>query len=156
VPKTYKIALPLATERELRYQRAERVEFEKRFRHFGLPGMKDIIFERVFPIKPDPTRDNKPYPTGGGDLEAQYTLIYLGLRGGGSLAKHITEEKVNEWIDLSIKEGRPLVGMVATCVNAVMASGVLGFMYEHDAVVEEETEEGEGKAEAPSTSSSAT
>ena len=142
--KTYTVALPLNSDRVLKYTRAERVEFEKRFRHFGLPGMKDILYERVFPIKPDPANDNKPMATGGGDLEAQICLIWLGIRHNNP--KRITEEQVGEWLDLAVEEGRPIVGFVATAVNAVMASGVLGFKYERDAIEEEEETVGEGKA----------
>jgi len=148
VPKTYTLELPNeANSRPLKYTRVERREFEKAFRHFGLPGMREILFERVFPIKPDPTRDNKPYPTGGGDDEAQHKLIYLGLRGGG-LPKHISEEKVSDWIDAAVQNGKPIIGFVATAVNAVLASGVLGYVYEHEAVTEEEPAQGEGKADS--------
>lgn len=143
--KTYSINLPLANERELRYTRAERLEFEKRCRHFGLGGMKEILFKKVFPIEPDPNNDNKPTPTAGGDLEAQILLIWLGIRHNNKSL--ITEEWVGEKLDLAVKEGRPMVDFVAKAVNAVMASGVLGFVYEHFVQEEEAAPATPGEAQ---------
>ncbi len=143
--KTYTVDLPLTQTRELKYTRDERREFEKRCRHFGLAGMKEILFERVFPIKPDPNNDNKPTPTGGGDDEAQVLLLWLGLRHINP--RLITEQWVSEKLDQAIKEGRPMVTFVAQAVNAVMASGVLGFVFDGTAAVEEEVAPAEeGKA----------
>jgi hypothetical protein len=132
--KAYTVDLPVTQTRELRYTRAERLEFEKRCRHFGLAGMKDILFKKVFPVEPDPANDNKPTPTGGGDLEAQILLVWLGIRHN---SKALTEERVADLLELAVKEGRPTVTFVAQAVNAVMASGVLGFVWD-GAVVEEE------------------
>ncbi len=145
--KTYTVDLPITQTRELRYTRAERLEFEKRCRHFGLPGMKEIIYDKVFPIKPDPNNDNKPTPTGGGDLEAQILLVWLGIRHNNK--QLITEEWTADKLDVAVNEGRPQVSFVAQAVNAVMASGILGFKWEH--FVEEEEEVApttEGKPEA--------
>jgi len=133
--KTYTVDLPVTQTRELRYTRVERMEFEKRFRHFGLPGMKEILFDRVFPVRPDPSNDGKMTPTGGGDLEAQTAFIWMGIRHKNP--KFITEEKVGEWLDLAITEGRPMLLFLAEAVNAVCDSGVLGYVIDR-AVSEEE------------------
>ena len=142
--KTFTVDLPVTQSRELRYTRAERLEFEKRCRHFGLAGMKEILFKKVFPVEPDPHNDNKPTPTGGGDLEAQILLVWLGIRHNNKSL--ITEDWTADKLDLAVKEGRPMLVHVASAVNAVMASGVLGFVYESP-VVEEEPAQGEGKEE---------
>ena len=143
--KTYTVDLPITQTRELRYGKDERKEFEKRCRHFGLAGMKEIIFKRVFPIEPDPNNDNKPTPTGGGDYEAQVLLVWLGIRHANP--RLITEQWVEEKLDVAIKEGRPVVGFVAQAVNAVMASGCLGFVYEGYVAEDEEVAPAtEGKA----------
>lgn len=144
--KTYSVDLPITTSRELKYTRAERLEFEKRCRHFGLAGMKEIIFKKVFPVEPDPNNDNKPTPTGGGDLEAQILLIWLGIR---HCSKTLTEERVAELLDLAVKEGRPHVTFVAQAVNAVMSSGVLGFVF--DGHFEEEEAAPATQGEVPAT-----
>jgi len=146
--KTYTIDLPITQTRELRYQRAERYEFEKRFRHFNLPGMKEILFEKVFPIMPDPNDDDKMQPTGGGDLEAQICFLWLGIRHHNP--KRITEEQVADWVDLAMEEGRPTVSLVARAINAALASGVLGYIYE----APDPEEEPEGKDDGPSSQSS--
>ena len=143
--KTYTVDLPVTQSRELRYTQAERLEFEKRCRHFNLPGMKEIIFDKVFPIRPDPTQDNKPTPTGGGDLEAQILLIWLGIRHNNT--NRITEKAVADWLELAVKEGRPMLVFVAQAVNAVMASGVLGFVFEGIVEEEEVAPATEGKAD---------
>jgi hypothetical protein len=142
MPEKFTVNLPMSQERELRYTRAERLEFEKRFRHFGLPGMKGIIVEKVFPQAPNPQNDNKLEYTGDGDMEAQYCLVWLGIRHHNP--KLITEERVAEWLDLAVTEGRPVLNFVAAAINAVMASGVLGFVPK----VTVESEEVEGKAPA--------
>jgi hypothetical protein len=157
MPKTFTVHLPIATERTLKYTSAERMEFEKRFRFFNLPGMQGIILEKVFPQKPNPNNDNKPEYTGDGDMEAQNVLIWLGLR---HIGKHITEEKVTAWLDLAVTEGRSRPHFIAAAVNAVIASGVLGYVQPEPAVVEEEVAEGTGGKEPtsgqPSESSTAT
>lgn len=152
--KTFSVDLPITTARELRYTRVERQEFEKRFRHFGLPGMKEIIFEKVLPIKPNPADDNKLVPTGGGDYEAQVALIWMGIRHN---AKHlITEEWVADKLEVAIKEGRPQILFVIDAVNAVLASGVLGYIYEgRVAEIEEEEVAPATEGKAPDTSTSA-
>ncbi len=142
--KTYTVDLPVTQSRVLKYTRAERMEFEKRCRHFGLAGMKEILYKRVFPIEPDPNRDNQPTPTGGGDLEAQILIVYLGLRHIDP--KRITEERVAEWIDTAIQEDRPMLPIVATAVNAVMASGILGYKFNGFVEEEEAAPATEGKA----------
>ncbi len=134
--KTYTLDLPVTQTRALKYTRVERMEFEKRCRHFNLPGMKEIIYDRVFPIKVDPANDNKPTPTGGGDLEAQILLIWLGIRHNNR--QLITEDWVGDKLDLAIQEGRPMIDFVARAVNAVMSSGILGFVWEQYVEVEEE------------------
>ena len=146
--KTYTVDLPITQTRELKYTRVERFEFEKRCRHFGLPGMKEIIFEKVFPIRPDPNNDNKPTPTGGGDLEAQILLVWLGIRHNNRGL--ITEDWVGDKLDLAVSEGRPIVSFVAEAVNAVMSSGILGFRYEGYVAPEEEAAPAT-KGEAPAT-----
>lgn len=134
--KTYTVDLPVTQTRVLQYTKDERKEFEKRCRHFGLAGMKEIIFKRVFPIEPDPNNDNKPTPTGGGDYEAQVLLVWLGIRHANP--QLITEKWVEDKLELAVKEGRPMVTFVAEAVNAVMASGILGFVYEGYVAPEEE------------------
>lgn len=147
--KTFSVDLPITQPRELRYGRDERKEFEKRFRHFGLGGMRELLYTKVFPVKPDPDDDNKLRPTGGGDYEAQIALIWMGIRHHNS--KLITEDWVADKIDFAIREeGRPMVLFVAQAVNAVNASGVLGYVYEATAVVKDEEEAApatEGKVE---------
>lgn len=144
--KAYTVDLPITQVRELKYTRAERLEFERRCRHFNLAGMKDILYKRVFPIEPDPSNDNKPTATGGGDLEAQTLLIWLGIRHN---SKSLTEERVAELLDLAVKEGRPMVSFVAQAVNAVMASGILGFVYEKAVEEEEVAPTTQGEAPEP-------
>lgn len=140
--RTYTVALPKQP-RELRYTRAERLDFERRFRDRGLSGMKEILDKLVLP-----TRDlgnGKREITLGGDLEAQETLVWLGLRH----INGITEKRVAEWLDVAAKEeGRPMIQFVAPAVAAVFASGVLGYVYEYKVETEEEVAPAtEGKAE---------
>jgi hypothetical protein len=137
MPEQLTIHLPIATERVLRYTLEDREELEKRFRHFGLPGLKEIIYERIFPVKPNPAHDNKLECTGGGDLEAQRALIWMGIRHANP--KLITEDKVKEWIRLAIQdEGRSMLELTAVCVRAVGQSGILGFKFGVDEVTEDE------------------
>lgn len=144
--KTYTVDLPIATTRELKYTRQERLDFEKRLRDRGCAGMKEILDKLVLPTKD--LGNGVREVTLGGDLEAQEYLIFLGLRHYGHA---ITEKRVSEWLDLAVtqEQDRPLIGFVARAVSAVFASGVLGYVYEPKIVAEEEAAPAtEGKAEA--------
>ena len=144
--KTYTVYLPITHERELKYTRDERRDFEKRFRGLGCSGMKDILDKFVLTTTPDPDRPGRRLITLGGDLEAQEYLIYLGLRHYGNA---ITEKRVSEWLALAATEGpeRQMVAFVAPAVSAVFASGVLGFVYEYQVEKDEEVAPAaEGKA----------
>lgn len=140
--KTYTVDLPITQTRELKYTRQERLDFERRLRDRGLAGMKEILDKLVLP-----TRDiggGRREVTLGGDLEAQEYLVFLGLRHIGT---QITEKRVSEWLELaSREEGRPLIQFVAPAVQAVFASGVLGYVYEPKLEEEEVAPATEGKA----------
>ncbi len=140
--KTYTVDLPITQTRELRYTRQERLDFEKRFRDRGKPGMKELLHAFVLPSVE--TAPGKAEATAGGDLEMQEYLLFLGLRHLGNV---VTEKRVTEWLGLASEEGRPLIGFIGPAVCAVYASGVLGFVYEPKEPVPEAVE-ADPKAEA--------
>jgi hypothetical protein len=151
MPEQLTIHLPIATERVLRYTLEDREELEKRFRHFGLPGLREIIFERITPVRPNPLRDGRLEFTGGGDLEAQRVLIWVGIRHNNP--KRITEEAVKDWLRLAVQEeGRSMFELVTRAVHAVGRSGILGFTFAAEAL-EAEPEEDAPKEEPTASAS---
>ena len=124
-------------ERVLKYTIKERREMEKRF---GC-SLLDLMIKRAFPY------DDKGNPTGAGEWEPQMALLYYGLRHAG---KSMTESKVEEWVTDAINHERNVHEFVITCVAAIFASGVLGFIKDFRAKPEDEEPGKAESAEAPS------
>lgn len=133
MPRTYTCTLGFS-EREFRYTRKERVEFEKRFG----AGMWDVMKRHVLALNEDDV------PTPGGMIEAQHALVWLGLRHKGP---KVTEENVSIWLDEEAQKGGNVFAIYGTASNAVLASGVLGFKWEAPEVEDEEADPKEGSAE---------
>ena len=114
--------------RPLAYTSQDRRDLEKRFGK----GLREIIFEDVLPMD----ADHKP--TGGGLLEQQIAFLHVGLKHND--AKVMTEKKVSAFVDEYVQKGNHIIGLLGVAVSAVLASGVLGFVYEIQ-------DESEGKAD---------
>jgi len=128
VAKVYKVNLG-GEERELRYTRAEREEFEEQFNG----DMLELIRTKVAPT------DEEGKIKSSGMLKVQTALVFYGLRH----YPRVTKEKVAQWIDKAYASGGNPYSIYGAAINAVMASGVLGFSsHEED---DEKAEEPEGK-----------
>lgn len=103
-------------EREFKYTKKERVEFEARFK----AGMWDTIRKHVLAL------NEEDEPTPGGMVEAQHALVYLGLRHAGP---KVTEANVSLWLEQLVEQGGNVFSVYTTASTAVLVSGVLGYKY---------------------------
>jgi hypothetical protein len=140
--REYKIEIG-GGEKVLRYTRDDRKALEERFDK----GLRELINDDVWPTQ-------EGVPTGGGRMTAQVAIVHVGIRHCGPA---ITESKVEKWLfeDL-IKQGRNALEILATCVVAILESGVLGLRVEVPEAEPEGKDESEKEPSAqdspPSTS----
>lgn len=120
--------------RKLIYTLKERRELEKRFSC----GLLELLQKKVLPTI---EVEGKTIATGGGELDAQLTVLFMGLRHGG---KALTEEKVEEWVQEGVGKGAHIIEYLVPACGAVWASGVLGRVIDIQA---QQEEEGKGQAE---------
>lgn len=114
-------------EKPLKYTRKDRAEFEARFG----AGMWEVIRKQVLAL------NENDEPTPGGTVDAQYALVYFGLRHNGP---KWSEAKVAEYLDAMTERGENVFAIFTKCATAVLASGVLGYKYEAPVETEDESD----------------
>lgn len=128
-------------DRTFKYTKKERVEYEARFKS----GMWETIRKQVLAL------DENDEPTPGGMVEAQHSLVWLGLRHSGP---KVTESNVGDWLEKLVADGGNVFAIYTTAATAVLASGVLGYRYEPAADEEADPKEKADAQTEPSASGS--
>jgi hypothetical protein len=127
--------------RRLAYRVRDGIELKRRFGRPLISLLREDVMgmrERPDPDKPGETLWEAVNAT---DPEVQVAFLYVGVRHEGG----VNEDKVLNWVDAHLSDGKPMGDLVGPVWKAVFISGVLGYSLDIEAEAEKLKDDEAGK-----------